>query len=210
MSFDATATAAPEQRTALIAEARRAWIDGEAAPGARVEPWLARSWQRCLAAGHRPQQRVVFDAVTAQAMCRATDRSVQLLRAARPVLDRLSRAIVDTRYFAILTDADGVVIDVGAQPDRADRHAGAIARIGIDLSERAVGTTAIGTALAEQASVWLHRGEHFFDDTSVYTCAGAPLADPLGRCIGMLDLTGVNVAERPALRQLAQRSAQAI
>ena len=177
----------------------------------RIEPWLARSWQRCLAAGLRPQQRVVFDAVSAPRRCAgATERSARLLRAARPVLDQLSRAIVDTRYFAILTDADGVVIDIGAQPDRADRHAGAIARIGIDLSERMVGTTAIGAALAEQTSVWLHRGEHFFDDTSIYTCAGAPLADPLGRCIGMLDLTGVNVVERPALRHLAQHSAHAI
>ena len=208
MSFDATTPS--EERSALIARARRAWIDGDGTPGARVEPWLARSWQRCLAAGHRPQQRVVFDAVSSQAMRRTTERSAQLLQAARPVLDRLSRAIVDTRYFAILTDADGIVIDIGAQPDRADRHASAIARIGIDLSERAVGTAAIGAALAERTSVWLHRGEHFFDDTSVYTCAGAPLIDPSGRCIGMLDLTGVNVAERPALRHLAQRSAHAI
>ncbi len=209
MSFDATAPS--EERSALIARARRAWIEGEGPAGARVEePWLARSWQRCLAAGYRPQQRVVFDAVSAQAMRRTTERSARLLQAARPVLDRLTRAIVDTRYFAILTDADGIVIDIGTQPDRADRHATAIARIGIDLSERAVGTTAIGAALAERASVWLHRGEHFFDDTSVYTCAGAPLFDPLGGCIGMLDLTGVNVAERPALRHLAQRSAHAI
>jgi transcriptional regulator of acetoin/glycerol metabolism len=209
MSFDAPSPI--EVRTALIAQARRAWIDGDArAAPERVEPWLTRSWQRCLAAGRRPQQRVVFDAVSAASMRRATDRSAQLLRLARPVLDRLSRAVVDTRYFAILTDADGIVIDIGAQPDAGDPYAHAIARIGLDLSERAVGTTAIGAALAERASVWLHRGEHFFDDTSVYTCAGAPLIDPRGRCIGMLDLTGVNVLERPALRQLAQRSAHAI
>lgn len=203
-------TAPPEQRSALIAQARRAWIDGETGTAARIEPWLARSWQRCLGAGHRPQQRVAFDAVSAQAMRRATGRNALLLHAARPVLAQLARAIVDTRYFAILTDADGVVIEAGATPDPADRHARAIARIGVDLSERAVGTTAIGAALAEQAPVWLHRGEHFFDDTSVYSCAGAPLSDPQGRCIGMLDLTGVNVPERPALRQLAQRATHAI
>ncbi len=209
MTF-AIPAAHPIDRSALIAQARRAWIDGEAAPGAPVEPWIARSWQRCLAAGQRPRQAVVFDAVTPHAMRNATERSAQMVQAARPVLDRLSRAIADTRYFAILTDADGVVIDIGAPPERAERHASAIARIGIDLSERAVGTTAIGAALAEQRSVWLHRGEHFFDATSVFTCAGAPLADHHGRCIGMLDLTGVNVVERPALRQLAQHSAHAI
>jgi transcriptional regulator of acetoin/glycerol metabolism len=129
------------------------------------------------------------------------------------VIERLSRAIADTRYFAVLTDADGIVVDVGNLPDGADaasRYARDIGRVGVDLSERAIGTSAIGTALAEQESVWLHRGEHFFDDTSVYSCAGAPLFGPRGDCIGMLDLTGVQVVERPELRHLATLSARSI
>jgi transcriptional regulator of acetoin/glycerol metabolism len=136
-----------------------------------------------------------------------------LIAAARPIIERLSRAIADTRYFAMLTDAQGVVIDVGHLPsgtDAATRCARDIARVGVDLSERAIGTSAIGTALAEQESVWLHRGEHFFDDTSVYSCAGAPLFGPRGDCVGMLDLTGVQVVERPELRHLATLSARGI
>jgi sigma-54 dependent transcriptional regulator, acetoin dehydrogenase operon transcriptional activator AcoR len=207
------ATPLPE-RSLAIAQARRTWLEGEATPHAgRIEPWLLRSWQRCLAAGRQPREQVSFDPVTRQAMRRIAERNRALLSAARPVMDRLSRAIADTRYFAILTDADGVVIEVGALPggsDTAARHARSIARIGVDLSERAVGTTAIGAALAERESVWLHRGEHFFDDTSVYSCAGAPLFGPQGDCIGMLDLTGVQAVERPELRHLATLSARSI
>ncbi|MET3459902.1 transcriptional regulator of acetoin/glycerol metabolism [Variovorax sp. 1133] len=141
------------------------------------------------------------------------ERNRALVAAARPVIEQLSRAIADTRYFAVLTDAEGIVVDVGNLPDGTDaasRYARDIGRIGVDLSERAIGTSAIGTALAEQESVWLHRGEHFFDDTSVYSCAGAPLFGPRGDCIGMLDLTGVHVAERPELRHLATLSARNI
>jgi len=203
------------ERSISIAQARREWIDGEpaGAQGARIEPWLLRSWQRCLAAGRQPRERVSFDPVSAQAAVRVAERNRALVTAARPVIERLSRAIADTRYFAILTDADGIVVDVGSLPggsDPAARHARDIARIGVDLSERAVGTTAIGAALAEHESVWLHRGEHFFDDTSVYSCAGAPLFGPRGECIGMLDLTGVQVVERPELRHLAALSARSI
>src|SRR6478735_7272037 len=206
----------PPERTLSIARARRAWIDGErpADPlAAPVEPWLVRSWQRCLAAGHRPRQRVSFDPVSAAQAQRVAERNRALVSAARPVLDRLSRAIADTRYFAILTDADGIVVDVGALPggsDPAARHARDIARIGVDLSERAVGTTAIGAALAEHESVWLHRGEHFFEDTSIYSCAGAPLFGPEGQCVGMLDLTGIDAAERPELKHLVSQSARSI
>jgi len=209
-----TYSAAPE-RSFSIAQARREWIEGEAADprGTRIEPWLVRSWQRCLEAGHRPQQRVSFDPVSAAAARHVAERNRALVSAARPVLDKLSRAIADTHYFAVLTDAEGVVIDVGALPggsDPAARHARDIARIGVDLSERAVGTTAIGAALAERESVWLHRNEHFFDDTGIYSCAGAPLFGPQGQCIGMLDLTGVQVVERPELRHLAALSARSI
>ena len=198
------------ERSALIAQARRDVIERTGSGSPRIEAWITRSWQRCLSAGRQPQQRVMFDAVPASQARRAVARSHDLLTAARPVLDRLARAIADTRYFAILTDARGVAVDVRGVPAGAERAALDIARVGVDLSERAVGTTAIGAALAELQPVWLHRGEHFFDDTSVYSCAGAPLFGPDGRCVGMLDLTGVNVVERPELRQLAALSARSI
>lgn len=206
----------PPERSLAIAQARRELIHGERprTPGpARIEPWIARSWQRCLEAGRQPQQHLSFDPVARSALREAAERNRALLAAARPVIERLSRAIADTRYFAMLTDADGVVVEVGALPDGTDaatRHARNIGRVGVDLSERAIGTSAISTALAEQESVWLHRGEHFFEDTAVYSCAGAPLFGPRGDCIGMLDLTGVHVAERPELRHLATLSARSI
>jgi transcriptional regulator of acetoin/glycerol metabolism len=172
--------------------------------------WIERSWRRCLGHGQRPSQRVVFDVLPAQAARRTEEANHTLLQAARPVLDKLGRAIAHSRYFAILTDAQGIVVDVNGPIDRGDRRARLITRIGTDLSERAVGTTAIGAALAELQPVWLHRGEHFFDDTSVYSCAGAPLFGPDGRCVGMLDLTGIDAPERPELKHLVAQSARSI
>ncbi len=203
----------PPERSAVIAQARRALLDHDSAASAvpmRIEPFIARSWQRCLSAGRQPRQRLAFDAVSVAEAQRAALNSHDLVTAARPVLDRLARAIAATRYFAILTDARGVVVDVRGLPSNAERPAVDIARIGVDLSERAVGTTAIGAALAELQPVWLHRGEHFFDDTRHYSCAGAPLFGPDGRCVGMLDLTGVNVVERPELKHLAALSVRSI
>lgn len=206
------ATALPLERAAQIAKARHDVIERAAGSGttARIDDWITRSWQRCLSAGQRPQQRVAFDAVTRALARRTVDEHHDLVTAAKPVLDRLAHAIADTRYFAVLTDARGIVVDVRGIPVNAERAANDIARVGVDLSERAVGTTAIGAALAELQPVWLHRGEHFFDDTSLYSCAGAPLFGPDGRCVGMLDLTGVNVVERPELKHLAALSARSI
>ena len=194
-----------------IAKARQVLLYERSAmsvPG--LSPWLQRSWQRCQALGLEPWTRVGFDAVSAAQMRRVQDENQALAQAARPVLGELVRAMGHIGYFAILTDAQGIVVDVHGPVDRSDPRADVIARVGVDLSERAVGTSAISAALTELQPVWLHRGEHFFEDTSVYSCAGAPVFGPDGHCAGMLDLTGVQTQERPALKHLVRRSARSI
>ncbi|RYF80722.1 MAG: GAF domain-containing protein [Comamonadaceae bacterium] len=205
-----------DDRGHAIALARRHWLQGEHAQASRgaptqaVDSAITRSWQRCLSDGRSPAQRIVFDPVPRQRQRAAQEEYRPLREAARPVLAQLARAVAGTRYFAMLTDARGHVIETAALAPGAPRAAQDIARIGVDLSEAAVGTTAIGLVLAEQRVVWLHRGEHFFHDTGIYTCAGAPLFDPQGHCAGMLDLTGVDVPERPELQHLARQAAGAI
>ena len=195
-------------RHTVITEGRPA--GGLLVDGAADRSWIERSWRRCLEAGRRPEQRLTFDVVPAQARRRAEEANHTLLKAAKPVLDQLGRAIANSHYFAILTDAQGMVIDVNGPVDTGDRRARQLARVGVDLSERAVGTTAIGAVLAELQPVWLHRGEHFFNDTAVFSCAGAPLFGPDGRCAGMLDLTGIEVPERPELKHLVAQWARSI
>lgn len=185
-------------------------LDGKALAPGWVAPWVERSWQRCLDLGLKPQTHVAFDQVSAPDLHRTLEANQQLIQAAQPILNSLARAIVNTRYFAILTNAHGVVVDACGAIDHSDQRAHMITRIGTNLSELSIGTTAIGTALAELQPVWLHRGEHFFDTTSVYSCAGAPLFGPDGACVGMLDVTGVEALERPELKHLVMQSASKI
>ena len=200
-----------EQRLQQIAHARKAVLQGgKSQPGMLGEPWIERSWQRCLASGKSPEQAVSFDMLSPQTQRRTEEANQVLVQAARPVLEKLGAAIASTRYFAILTNAQGVVVDVNGAIDRRDRRVELITRIGVDLSEDSVGTTAIGAALTELQPVWLHRGEHFFNANSAYSCAGAPLFGPDGRCAGMLDLTGVDTVERPELKHLVVQSARSI
>lgn len=210
-AMHATPSTPPVSRLARIAQARHLVMQESSSLAAGlVEPWIAQSWQRCLSRGLRPQDPVSFEAVSTSVMRQASEANHTLMQAARPVLKQLGGALADTRYFAILTNHNGVVIDTDGPIDRSDRRASLITRVGVDLSENSVGTTAIGAALRELQPVWLHRGEHFYQDTSVYSCAGAPLFGHDGRCVGMLDLTGVEAAERPELRHLATHAARRI
>ena len=209
---DPTPVSHPD-RLALIRRAREAILfnddTGHGTP-VRVEGWIERSWRRCLAQGQRPQVSPQFTTLQQPELRRLLDANRQLLQAALPVLDRLSRAIAETRSFAILTDPQGLVLDARGAIDRSDTRADLFTRIGTDLSESAQGTTAVGAVLAEQQAVWLHRGEHFFDAYTAFSCAGAPLFGPNGHCVGILDLTGVQTEERPELRHLVSQFARHI
>ncbi|MEY4439080.1 MAG: hypothetical protein RIQ36_544 [Pseudomonadota bacterium] len=206
-----TTLISPATRLSRIAQAREHVIEqGAALQAPLIESWIERSWKRCLAWGRTPQEQLAFDAVSRSQIQHIKDANQPMLQAAEEELDRLSRAIAGTRYFALLTDAHGVVIDTRGEINSRDTRASRIARVGVNLSEQHVGTTAIGAVLAEQQPIWLHRGEHFFNDNTAYSCAGAPLFGPTGECVGMLDLTGVDVPERPELQHLAAQSARSI
>lgn len=209
--LSALPSSSSEQRLQQIALARRTvLLDGNNTADMLAEPWITRSWRRCLDSGKNPEQAVSFEVLAPQVLRQTEEANHVLVQAARPVLEKLGAAIASTRYFAILTNAQGVVVDVNGAIDRRDRRADLITRIGVNLSEDSVGTTAIGAALAELQPVWLHRGEHFFNANSAYSCAGAPLFGPDGHCVGMLDLTGVDTVERPELKHLVVQSARSI
>jgi len=197
-------------RLALLEQDRLAVLFNGEPASATLPEWISHSWRRCLSNGLHPDYSVAFDAVSAAHITRTLDLQHDFVQAAQPEIERLCRAIAGTSFFALLTDAKGVVLDVGGSINRYDKRVEAIARVGVDLSEESVGTTAISAALTELRPVWLHRGEHFFRDTSIYSCAGAPIWGPQGNCIGMLDLTGINSPERPELMHLAALSARTI
>lgn len=125
-----------QQRLALIEQARKAVLESRAPLSPPLlAPWVERSWRRCLDIGLEPRQHITFDTVTSGAAQRAIEANQPLLRAAAPVIQSLSRAMAHTRYFAILTDAQGVVVDTHGPIDASDRRAAVIARVGVDLSE---------------------------------------------------------------------------
>lgn len=198
-------------RLTAIELARRRVLGGQPnTPEAVLSHWIERSWRRCLAAGLRPDAQVEFELCSHSLVSHTREFNAQLVNVAASTLQHLARAIVNTRYFVILTNAHGVVIDAQGAIDHSDPRAHLITRVGTDLSELHMGTTAISATLAELQPVWLHRGEHFFDATSAYSCAGAPIFAPDGSCAGMLDVTGVDTQERPELTHLVTQSARKI
>ncbi len=122
----------------------------------------------------------------------------ELIAAARPSFASLSPLLEGTGAMLVLADAEGVMID--ALGDKSTLHAGVDIHLAIGgrWGECAVGTNGIGTALATGEPVFVHGAEHFCAGIKKWTCAGAPIRDPLdGAIIGVVDLSGHTNIFRP-------------
>ncbi len=174
------------QRAALARE--RLFIEGQRPTGLVGEP-IIQSWQRCLVAHRRPGERLAFDPVTASRRHGALQRSRPLLEAARPALERLQATLARTGVRSFLCDGEGLVVHSSPVPADTEPVLGLASRVGVNLGEEAVGTTAPGLVLRTGQAVAVTREEHFFDLCGRLSCAAAPIRDRHGRLAGVLDLS---------------------
>ena len=164
----------------------------------RVTPWiqprddeapLLRSWQRCLDAGMREGERVNFEMVSRAWLAELADHHGDLVHRARPETERLAQALRGTGCTVLLFNTRGVVIDRLCHEAATPATLLTASRVGINVSERCVGTTAPAIALAEGMPYLVGRDAHFFANTRPFFCVAAPIDDPQGERLAALDIT---------------------
>jgi sigma-54 dependent transcriptional regulator, acetoin dehydrogenase operon transcriptional activator AcoR len=183
--------ASAEQRITL---ARRRFFEDGVRPSGMVNEAVIQSWSRCLRSHPDPARQAVFEPVTASRVHGALRSNRELLEAAADELQRLGVTLAGTSGTAILTDAQGVIIGTTFTPSRShERLMPVTTRIGVNLAEEVVGTTAPGiTARSGQASAVMG-SEHFFGNVHTMFCAAAPIRDVRGHLAGVLDLSSESI-----------------
>ena len=92
----------------------------------------------------------------------------------------------------LLTDRDGVILDIVGDTSTLDWANRINLRVGGMGSEDASGTNGIGTALWAGKPVFVHVEEHFCEGMTAWSCACAPIRDPIDRSIiGAINLSGL-------------------
>ncbi|CAA2099311.1 helix-turn-helix domain-containing protein [Variovorax paradoxus] len=177
----------PAQRVAL---ARQQFFEEGVRPSGLIGEAVIQSWMRCNRA-HADRQRIVpFDPVTPSRLHATLARNRELLEVARRELVQMEHALAGTDCRVILTDREGVVVHVTQQP--ASTHQPVLcktARVGVNISERVVGTTAPGIVATTGQACTVDGAEHYFDVLCHMQCAAAPIRGVSGELAGVLDLT---------------------
>jgi len=185
----------PRTYARLMSAVYDATMSGSRAP-ARPRTVIGESWQRMMAKGIDPDSRTPPVVETG---------GLDMLRQSSglmSVLDELSRGleslVAEGDNILVVADAGGRVLWRLGSPavlGNADRL-GFIE--GANWGENAVGTNAIGTALASHRAVQVFSAEHFMRSHHSWTCAGAPIRDPrTGQVIGVVDVSGPAATVHP-------------
>ncbi len=171
----------------------------------QVRDEILASWKRSMFWGVAPDE---FDLPYRPDL----DFDSRLVRAARPVLDRLEMQLAGTRTSVILTDSRGLVMDRRVEDMSLERRLDDISLApGFSYAEEFVGTNGIGTALERGQVSCVFGSEHFTDRLQLMSCAGAPIRDPLtGRLEGVIDLTTRSDHANPLMPALVQETATLI
>jgi transcriptional regulator of acetoin/glycerol metabolism len=127
-----------------------------------------------------------------------------LIGVAVPELEDLARVLRDAGYCVNLADPNATMLISrlpGGADDRMFLQWGVYT--GSNFSEAFEGTNGLGTALAEQRPILVHRDEHFREQWGIFSCAVAPLFDHGGRLAGAVNITSCRDDLGRAAHQLA-------
>jgi sigma-54 dependent transcriptional regulator, acetoin dehydrogenase operon transcriptional activator AcoR len=138
------------------------------------------------------------------------ERNLRLHAHAAPVMEMLHEQIVQTQSMVVLCDATGTIIHSIGDDDFLSRASKVALAPGVNWSEQAKGTNAIGTALVAETPTLVHADEHFMHANHFLTCSAAPILDPRGNILGVLDVTGDQRSYHQHTMALVRMSARMI
>lgn len=176
---------------------------------------IVASWRRCMTM-HRlaPEEKRAPVRLTEQEFLEAKDLSSRLIAEARDELDRLFTTVGKAGCCLLLTDRNGIALERrGSRGDDADFSTLGL-WTGSVWTEASMGTNGIGTAIADERAVTIHRDQHFFASNIALSCTTAPIRDHRGQLAAALDIStcreDVNDMTMSILSQAVRDSAQRI
>src|ERR1700749_2876515 len=138
----------------------------------------------------------------------------KLIFTAQQEMDELYEVVREAGYAVLLCDSSGVAVAHRGENALANHFQYWGTWLGGVWSEEVEGTNGIGTVIAEERPVTVHRSQHFRSRHINLSCSGAPVFGVDGRLIAVLDVSAINpeLSERAhALTGvLTVRSARAI
>jgi len=184
-------------------------------PQAPVPPLILDSWRRSmdlyrLDPGSQQGPRILSQSLLNE--CR--ERAELFLRIAGDAVARLHEQVRGADYCVLLTDAQGQTIDYRVESAIRNDCRKAGLYLGTCWSEGEEGTCGVAAVLTSKAPVTVHKRDHFRAAFIGLTCTAAPVFDPLGELLGVVDVSALRSPDdrrsQHLIRQLVEQTAREI
>jgi AraC-like DNA-binding protein len=116
----------------------------------------------------------------------------ELVYSAQEELDRLYKVVREAGYTLLFCDNTGVAVEHRGDDSDASRFRYWGTWLGGMWSEAIEGTNGIGTCIAEERPVTIHRSQHYRTRHVDLSCSGAPLFGADGRLMAVLDVSAID------------------
>ncbi len=193
-----------------IRNARELFLGKGEVPDGLLPESIYRSWERCLKTGLAVDLGADLEPADSRVLSELKEKNGQLLTQSQAEMENLSSHILGTQSMVILSDAEGTILHAMGDPDFMTKAQRVALQPGVSWKEELTGTNAIGTALVEKTPVFVMGGEHYFERNAFLNCSAAPISDPHGNVIGVLDLSGDHRQPQEHTMALVRMSAQMI
>lgn len=151
------------------------------------------SWKRCAGANVDPSIDQAASPLAARDVSVLRHQHRDLLEASKPVMVLARDFLSETGTVMVLTDQEGVVLDVEGDGSAMGPAEKIHLLPGASWNEVQCGTNAIGTAISLGQPVQIHSEEHFCEGIKRWTCSAAVIRDPVhGQLLGVIDVSGLS------------------
>jgi PAS domain S-box-containing protein len=171
---------------------RAAWqhlVAGKPVDKKIIRPIIADSWERSRKAGIDPWGRIYPVCQPAEFAKRLKKRQ-KFVDIATPVMNMLLNFVQKTGFAVILADEEGYILGTVGEEDVMKKAWDGYLEKGANWSEEVGGTNAIGTCLVVGEPLQIFAAEHYWTGAHDWTCSAAPIHNPEGEIIGVLNMTG--------------------
>lgn len=162
----------------------RFWSDQNPVPGR-----LGESWARSAASGAQAEGPLSTPVLTQERLRVRQERHHKLITMWDQVLGDTGALFEQKDFTLLLADPQGVVLAQAAGGAFAEHAERLHLQVGSAWDEATRGTNAIGTALVEGRPVVVGGAAHLARPNHGLVCYGAPIRDPFGDVIAVLDAT---------------------
>lgn len=149
---------------------------------------LRQSWERCQAFSYSLSQEP--QDLSQGALRQLLEQQHNLLHHSAAAVHELAVQVRPHHSLVLLCDAQGTVLQQAGDPHFLQRAERVALRAGVSWAEHHRGTNAIGTALFTGQAIRIHGQQHFLPGNRILSCHGAPIRNPYGHIVGVLDISG--------------------